>query len=391
MYNKLAKDLLDKYLKGECNNYEKAIVETWYNQLSQKEEESLPRPNFHMRKRQWKGRLSSDSSSKGTKTLWKPMATVAYIILFIFIGLYLKQKKLTKIATSGEILNIGPGSNKAYLTLADGRKILLADSVDGKLAQQAGVEISKSAHGQLIYTIKDNSKLGAKNSVTYNTIETPAGGQYQVQLPDGIRVWLNAASSMKYPVSFRSLHERRVELNGEGYFEVAHNPSLPFRVVCHNQTVEVLGTHFNINSYADEASVKTTLLEGSVKVFRPAKGDYILLKPGQQSSFNANSSEISLQEVDPDFSVARKNGYFMFDNEKLGHVMRKLAKWYNVKTEYASRKMEDGVFYGTMSRYANISDVLSKLEIATDSNFSLEGNIVKVFSNQKSNQDLIKK
>ena len=256
--------------------------------------------------------------------------------------------------------NIAPGSNKATLTLEDGRKIILTDAINGNLARQAGVNISKTADGQLVYKIsnQENKKL------SYNSIETPRGGQYQVNLPDGTRIWMNSASVLKVPTSFAAQTSRRVELAGEAYFEVAHDPKHPFKVKTANQEVEVLGTHFNINSYTDEASTRTTLLQGRVKV------NSTLLKPGQESVLTSNS--ILVKPADIETTMAWKNGYFIFKNEDLPGIMRKISRWYDVEIVYPE-SLADKHFEGSISRFKNVTEVLRKFELTGNIHFKIEG------------------
>jgi ferric-dicitrate binding protein FerR (iron transport regulator) len=208
----------------------------------------------------------------------------------------------------------------------------------------------------------------------YNTISTPKGGQYQVTLSDGSKVWLNAASSLRFPATF-SGKERKVELTGEGYFEVAHNKKMPFHVTVNDLDVEVLGTHFNINAYADESAIKTTLLEGSVKV---VKGNETkIIEPGEQASVTTSEDEINVkQQVDLEQVVAWKNGIFQFERADIESVMRQISRWYDIDVDYHGRVSEH--FGGTISRDVNISDVLKMLEMTGGVNFKIDGKKVIV-------------
>jgi ferric-dicitrate binding protein FerR (iron transport regulator) len=254
--------------------------------------------------------------------------------------------------------------------LANGQKISLTDAQKGQIIQQKGVQISKTADGQVVYTAATDSKesSGAIAVAQYNTMETPRGGQFQLFLPDGTRVWLNAASSLKYPVDLGSAGERRVELSGEAYFEVAHNKDRPFRVITNRQVVEVLGTHFNVSAYNDEPNTKTTLLEGSVKVTGGDKS--AMLKPGQEVSL---TDHFKVSDVDTEEAVAWKNGYFRFDDERLETVMRKVSRWYNVDVVYRDNDVKDDLFAAVTTRFANISTLLKIMEQTGDASFSIEG------------------
>lgn len=271
-----------------------------------------------------------------------------------------------------------PGSNKAILVLADGRKISLSDVNNGNVAKEAGLSITKTADGQLVYNVLEEISSGATKDDTYNTIETPKGGVWQIKLPDGSSVWLNAASSLTYPISFAKGKNRIVELKGEAYFEVSKDKEHPFVVKTAKQEVEVLGTHFNINSYADESEVKTTLLEGSVKVVPYLAGEQAnVLKPGEQSILNAKG--INIKEVDADEAIDWKNGYFMFNNERQESIMRKIARWYNVQIEYADASAKDVMYYGSISRFENVSKLLRKFEQTGEVRFEINKNKITVY------------
>jgi transmembrane sensor len=264
---------------------------------------------------------------------------------------------------------VQPGSNKATLTLSDGSSIDLNESKPGTLCKQGTVTVGKRADGSLVY-----QPSGSQNAaVLYNTVSTPKGGQYQLVLSDGTKVWLNAASAIKYPATF-SGKERIVELNGEAYFEVAKNKNMPFKVSLNNMSVEVLGTHFNVNAYADEGEVTTTLLEGSVKLSN-SKGQS-MLKPGQQAKMDKQSG-FDIHEVNTDEAVAWKNGYFIFDNENIQSIMRKISRWYDVDVEY-SGNVDEGNFGGTTSRFNSITGVLKSLELTGTVHFKVQGRRITV-------------
>lgn len=305
---------------------------------------------------------------------WPRLAIAASIItVFSFGALFLLNKKYNQQSAINQTKIITPGGNKATLILGNGKKILLANAKNGKLAEQAGVKITKSANGQIIYSIADISPNLKNYPPEFNTIETPVGGQYKVNLPDGTEVWLNAASSLRYPVRFAG-NERRVELKGEGYFEVAHNRLKPFKVATANQTVEVLGTHFNIMAYTDEKAIKTTLLEGSVRVAN-AKNTGILV-PGQQSILTSNTIDV-INSVDLEDVTAWKDGYFKF-NENLTSVMNKVARWYNIDVVYDLQPDPDLAFGGKISRSRNIAEVLKIIEYTGKVHFKIEGRRVIV-------------
>ncbi|MNQ92505.1 fec operon regulator FecR [compost metagenome] len=260
--------------------------------------------------------------------------------------------------------------NRATLTLDNGKTIALDSVADGKIALETGVEITKTEEGKIVYS-QNGKQLQARAAI--NTMTTPSGGQFQITLPDGTMVWLNAASSIKYPAVFSS-NERRVELTGEAYFEVAHNPSKPFIVSSAGQDVSVLGTHFNINAYDNEELIKTTLLEGSVKVTKAGAGSR-LLKPGQQASLKGGIFKVN--QVDVNKAIAWKQGYFMFDNEDIKIAMRQISRWYNVEVVYQG-DLSDLDFTGTMPRTYSLKQLLRVLELTGNFKFKIEGRRITV-------------
>ena len=274
--------------------------------------------------------------------------------------------------------DIAPGKNIALLTLSNGRKIDLAQMVNGQMIKENGLEIIKTADGQLIY----NVTADAKGHSGLNTVSTPAGGQYKIVLPDGSTVWLNASSSLTYPTKFAS-NERNVTLTGEGYFEIKHiegkSGRLPFSVSVKKnnaeyESVQVLGTHFNINAYLDEPAIKTTLLQGSVRI-EGVEGQTALMKPGQQAE--VYKGKMQLRNADTEEAVAWKNGEFIF-REDLQSAMRKIARWYDVEVFYDESAPKQLMLGGWMSRATNISEVLNHIQLTGKVHFKLEGRRITV-------------
>lgn len=317
------------------------------------------------------GGIKQDSLPAKRKILWPRFVSAAAVLLILGIGFYFyKASSLsndTLLVTADHYIK--PGKNRATLTLANGQKIVLSDAQNGELAKEAGVSIQKTKDGKVIYTV-DEQAASSEQPSHFNTITTAAGEQYEVVLPDGTLVWLNASSSLKYPSKFTG-DVRQVELAGEGYFEVTkvQHHKMPFVVLSNKQRVEVLGTHFNINSYVDENATKTTLLEGSVSV--SASNTSTILKPGQQAVLTAGKTTVI--PVQTDDVVAWKNGYFMFNNESLTDVMRKVARWYDVDVVYKNVSNRKITFFGTVSRFSNISQVLHMLENTGEVKFEIEG------------------
>lgn len=310
------------------------------------------------------------------QSVWRQISVAASILILLSTALYFyATRQPEKMASANQtpeskiVEPITPGGDKAVLTLSDGSRIILDNAKNGILANQAGVSIQKTSKGKLLYTFS-NSSASAKDfheNVIYNKIETPAGGKYQVNLPDGSMVWLNASSSLRFPALF-SGDTREVELTGEAFFDVAKNKNKPFKVITKDQIVEVLGTQFNINSYADEGSIKTTLIEGSVKIIY--KDKVVLLTPGQQ--FQPKNLNVKVVEADTEEVVAWKNGYFLFKNEDIQSIMRKLSRWYNVEISYSGEIPQVG-FGGNISRSKDISEVLNVLQLTNAVHFKVEG------------------
>lgn len=299
-------------------------------------------------------------------TYWRRIAAAAVILISLSAGTFYY---LSRQSLSGNLANdIAPGGNKAILTLANGEKIVLTDAKNGDLAAQSGVVVTKLADGKIVYTVKSGNAENAKP----NSIETPKGGQYQVVLPDGTKVLLNAASVLTFPTSFAAVKERRVQLKGEAYFEVAKvmmkEVRMPFIVVTNKEEIKVLGTHFNINSYVDEPVSRTTLVEGSVMV--NAFGKSQTLRPGNQAVV-WNGALTTVTEANMEEVLAWKNGYFMFESEDITSVMRKISRWYDVDVVFEGTVPKDK-FGGTVSRFSNVSKVLTKLELTNKVHFRIE-------------------
>ncbi|TKC04213.1 FecR family protein [Pedobacter frigoris] len=292
-------------------------------------------------------------------------AAVATIIISAGIWFLKNPAKENPDQQSAYMNDVAPGKQGATLTLANGKKIRLTDAANGELAKEAGVIITKTANGQLIYEIKNENTVSDK----INILTTDNGETYQVRLPDGSSVWLNAASTLKYPASFAKLKDRRVELSGEGYFEIAKDKAHPFIVKTAGQEVEVLGTHFNINSYNDEPAVATTLLEGSVKV---TSGDQKqIIKPGEQAV--NNGATIKIAKVNIDNITDWKDGDFNFERADFKSVMRKVSRWYNVEVIYDEGVPNDIESLGWVSREKSLSNVLKAIENSGQVHFKIEG------------------
>jgi transmembrane sensor len=306
---------------------------------------------------------------------WRKYMVAAIVFLIVATsGFLLLQKNetnnLSEQLTAQKKEEIVPGGDKAILTLADGTNIILDSSLSGSITKQGNVTII-NLNGKLEYNASNET-----SQVLYNTITTPMGGQYQLELADGSKVWLNAASSLRFPTSFAGT-DRTVELTGEGYFEVAHNPNMPFQVKVNDMEVQVLGTEFNINAYDNEPVIKTTLLLGRVRVKNQNK--HVFLNPGQQAILKTLHEDIKIaHNVDVDEVVAWKNAHFLFNSTDIEAVMRQIERWYDVNVIYKNKTTE--TISGSLPRSQNISQLLKVLEATGNLEFKVNGKNIMVSS-----------
>jgi outer membrane lipoprotein-sorting protein len=381
-YQELAKKWLDNTITPD----EKAEFAAWYNagQDTPVEIPSAFAENEDALRERILNKINQDikqGNGRIKKIIPRWLSIAAAIILFAgcFMYYYVHTHRPAISHSLAHQKNpikndVNPGGNKAVLTLSNGAKINLNDVKNGVLASQGQTVLKKDKDGRIIYETPANKAVDS--SSIYNTITIPKGGQFQVVLSDGSKVWLNSASSITFPTAF-SKTERRVTITGEVYFEIAKNKHLPFRVVAGKQTVEVLGTHFNINAYADENTIKTTLIEGSVKVSADAQS--AILKPNQQSSvLNRGTDKISISTVDTDDVLAWKNGNFQFEKAEIPLIMREASRWYDVDIKYEG-EMPKRRFTGSISRNVNLSELLKMLKY-TGINFKIEGKTIIVTS-----------
>lgn len=293
-------------------------------------------------------------------------AAAILLLIGMFVAIYfaLNQKEsidLSSILSSKNLSDITPGKEMAILTLSDGRKVLLDSTGEGVIAQQGSVSVVKTTNGEILY----NTSGTKIEELVFNTMSTPKGGQYKLILPDGSKVWLNAASSIHYPTSF-SKQERKVTVTGEVYIEVAPDASKPFLVSVDNKmTVQALGTEFNIRSYPDDKSITTTLIEGKVRVWnadQAGRENEIVLTPGQQAirEVNSNSNTIVKKNISSkniEQVMAWKNGYFDFDSVSIVDMARQIERWYDVKFNFTG-EFKDVELRGKMDRGVQLADII---------------------------------
>jgi transmembrane sensor len=393
-------DLLQRYRLGTCSEEEKEWVEGWYserrndiyNPLTEAEEEIVGAGIYSNVQE-----MLASATDERVIPIWRTKRTwwvaAGTMMLMATAGYFLFTHKgpvpVIVHTPKPETRPVTPGGNKALLTLGDGSVIVLDSAANGALSQQGKTIVLKKQDGKLIYQSQRN---GNQEAVAWNTISTPRGGQYQVVLPDGTNVWLNAVSSLRFPAGFTG-KQREVELTGEAYFEVksltapagGENEKMPFVVKITTPNgkgaeIKVLGTHFNINAYDDEPAIKTTLLEGSVKVAsrqwavgsgekaegrgqKAEKEQSVILKPGEQVSLSHTSQLSQPIPVQTEEAVAWKDGRFVFNEAGVETVMREIARWYDVEIEYAG-KVPTEKFEGEIPRNSNIQEVFKILELS---------------------------
>lgn len=329
--------------------------------------------------------LAADKMEPAEKPVERKMSVMrryrwvaaAAILCAIAVGSYLwLQPRPAAIVNTVSVHDVLPGGSKALLTLGDGSTIAL-DSAGNQVIRQGNTAIYQRK-GQLQYEIQEG-----ESAVSFNTLTTPRGGQYQLRLPDGSKVWLNAASTLKYPTAFSDT-SRLVELTGEAYFEIrslTHTPvtgqhkKVPFRVKVNNMTVEVLGTEFNVQAYPDESKVTTTLINGKVKI--NSHRTTLTLQPGQQAQMEGAGQLSLLPDADVEQAIAWKNGYFRFIKTDIYSIMQQLSRWYDVEIRY-EKGLKPYSFGAIISRNNNISQVLNMLEATGEVHFKVEGRQVLV-------------
>lgn len=370
--------LLQKYREGDLSDADKDKLDAWY---LYKASNSTIQLNEYELEDSYESLKSKLPLYKETKviSLWPRVAVAASIALLLGAGIFYFTKPKEQIPQFVEKpKEIAPGGTRGILTLSNGKQIVLSDisakDTIAKEGEKEEVTIKMDANGVITYTINPDAEVSKEDANAFNTLSTPTGGQYNIVLADGTKVYLNTVSSIKYPTRFNG-DQRMVELEGEAYFEVAKNKDKPFIVKSANQAIEVLGTHFNVHAYNNESVVKTTLLEGSVAV--TYKNQKAILKPGQQSNVADNSNRILIRKVDTEAAIAWKNGRFKFDNADLKSVMKQLERWYGIKVEYRG-DVSDVRFNGGTFMNKNLSEVLKVLELS-NIKFKVEGKTIIVY------------
>ena len=389
-----AEELIRKCLEGTTTPEEEALLESWYISVVEDQPVMPGTPDYaRLEDAIWqplrgeqlglskpdqpKAKSLMSPKTKPLMSIWPRIAAAAAVILVVSPGsLFIFHKNPAPGIVQLEPLqkDILPAGTRATLTLLDGRTIAI-DSANSPMLARQGDRIISALHGRLIYNVNSSRRRRATGSMVYNTLTTSAGEHYSLVLPDGTGVWLNAASSITYPVVFNA-RERKVKVTGEVYFEIVHNARQPFRIMVKNEVVEDIGTHLNINAYDDESTINTTLLEGSIKVSKGSAS--AILNPGQQATIRPDDDSFELKQVDCDKAIAWKSGYFYFERADIKTVMRQLARWYNVQVVYKG-KLPKRTFRGKVYRNINASEALGILSYF-GAHFYVEGNTITVSS-----------
>ncbi|RFZ90926.1 DUF4974 domain-containing protein [Mucilaginibacter conchicola] len=371
--------LADKWLSGRMSATEKAEFDQWYNTFDdttwvEQRDESVE----ELRERLYQNIISRQSVpvTDGKQIpLWAKLSAAAAILIFIAVTgwLYFGKQPVTQITYQPKpYKEILPGGNYAVLKLSNGKQIDLDAATKGPLSYDKAEAVSKTTDGAIAY---QKGRVTDGGAMAYNEIATKRGGIYTVTLADGTKVMLNSSSSLRYPVAFKG-NQRRVQLTGEGYFEVAKDKNKPFIVETAQQSVTVLGTHFNVNSYADEPSVKTTLLEGKVKVAGLNSSNTEILQPGQQAVLM--KTKFSVKQADIDEATAWTNNDFIFRNETLESVMRKISRWYDVDITYQQDAQRALRIDAEIVKSKKLSAILSILEESGKVHFKINDRSIVV-------------
>lgn len=352
MEDQFYKDLVGRYLKRQLQEKE---MEVFFHLLEEGKLDKYLIESMDVELEEDKNDLVTPISYQFLKPAYKIAAALIVGLLTFSAYFYVNNVNEQETVSQTNEVAVVPGGNNAVLTLSNGKKIILNHVSNGTLEKNDGFSVEKKKDGVLVFNI--NAQDSALEESGLNTIETPKGGIYEVILSDGTHVWLNSDSSIEFPAQFAN-NERKVIVKGEAFFEVSHDKKRPFKVFSNKQEIEVLGTKFNVNAYADEQFTKTTLLEGSVKVNTTSTSK--LLKPGYQMVFD-NSSALAVSKVDIESVMAWKNGFFQFDRVDIQTLMRQISRWYNIEVEYKGALPKDE-FVGKIKRSEEINKVLEVLK-----------------------------
>ncbi len=374
--------LIEKLEKGIASTAEIEELEDWYRSFDQQEliSKKIDPISFENLKNRSLQQIisrideieqSPDNINKNNKPiqLWTKLLVASCFLIMLSLGayLYLRQYDLKKQVSTAAIPDFQAASSKAILTLSDGKQVVLDQTLQEQNMTLEDANTSEVGNGDLSYAQQESIK-----NIRYHQLQTPRAGTYHITLADGTQAWLNAASSIQYPTAF-SGNTREVKVSGEVYFEVAHNPSKPFKVITENQTIEVLGTHFNVNSYSLSSGIQTTLLEGSVAVYNAQNRE--LLKPGQQAIWRGNQFKVHSANLDE--VMAWKEGFFDFTDANLEEMMEEFSRWYDLDIHYEGPAIKE-TFTGRIPRSWSFSKVMNIMKSFKSLQITAEGRRVMI-------------
>ncbi len=378
MQEKNLKELLTRYKNGKCTPEE---IRQLFNELKNSDFDDTLESSL---KDSFDEMLGNDANSQPATAKivrmhpLRKVSIAAAVIILLAGGIYFFMRPGNQTSVKAPLAihheTIQPGHSQAVLTLDNGKQFVLDSAATGKLTELSGTVVSLDNKGELAYNA-GNASIDEK--IVYNTVSIPTGGFFSIVLPDGSKVWLNSESELTFPSRFAA-NERNVRLKGEGYFEIAKDKKKPFRVnLGHDEQITVLGTVFNVMSYGNEPDEKITLLEGSIQL--SDSKSKVILKPGEQAIVSDGKMEIK-REISTEHETAWKNGLFDFQNDDLSHILRQIARWYNVEIENPVFANE-GHYTGAIRKSSSINEVLKMLELAGNFNFSIVGK--KIIVNEK--------
>ncbi|MEN0054636.1 MAG: FecR domain-containing protein [Mucilaginibacter sp.] len=373
--------LYEKYLSGACTTEEEELLMQYHDNFKMQNVDGskLPEADKKLRSIIY-NRISKTISYRKPKVikmyLWWAAAAVIFLISVssLFFNSHQPESSVKNQLENAKGTTIKPGKNAAVLTLANGTNIVLDNATNGVLAKSGNTSIKKLKNGLLAYA-PNNANNQATNEAL-NTVTIPRGGQYTIMLPDGTNVWLNSESSLTFPVAFKG-STRKVTLQGEAYFEVTKNKEIPFVVHTDNTDIKVLGTHFNVHAYKDDNIVKTTLLEGSVRLSSAAAST--LLTPGEQGVTDVINGHITQKKVNLNQVMAWKAGYFIFRDDDIRDIMKQISRWYDVEIVYEGHT-PNVKFGGTYAKSKDINELLKGLEYTGLVHFKIEGRRIIVMA-----------
>jgi transmembrane sensor len=378
-------ELLSKHFTGSLTEVEQEALDNWlnaseknkalYNQFSSKgffEEKYLAEAATDTEAVLLEFMERKDYPISRKHFFIRNVKYIAAAALFLICGLVFYQSQKSGIATqdfNAVKENIAPGTKNAILTLANGKKVYLNHSVSGNIGDQ-DITIIKATDSSIRYQSSDQLQ-----SLTYNELETPDKSEYMITLADGTVVWLNAGSKIRYPVKFVK-NERRIELSGEAYFEVTKDKTKPFIIDIGANSVQVLGTSFNVKAYKNDHDIHTTLVEGSVRMMTPAQS--MDLKPNEQGIINLRTQHITKIPVDVSLYTSWKNGRFVFEDQPLSEIMSAISRWYGIDVVFENQGARNVTFTGTLKRYDSLNKVINMLEMTEQVKFKKEGSTIYI-------------